>query len=465
MTSRTSIDTTLQRTLQRTLQQIMQKQPIVNVGMIGHVANGKSTIVKCLSSKATQQYSKEKERNITIRLGYANTKIWKCSCCRAPASYSASNSSVMDKNCDHCGARLALVNHVSIVDCPGHSELTSTMLNGSSVMDYSILVEACNNPDIPALQTAEHLMVTRAANIPTRMIIMNKIDLVNRSFADDQIDKITRYVKHSLDETVDVPPIVPVSGTFNVNIDVVCQYMSMIQIPKNRTRDALFKMIVIRSFDINKPGSGLSNLHGGVIGGTIVRGTLNRGDRINIYPGIYKKIPDDEKKKEGADFRYAPISGEVLSIKSDMNELDFAIPGGLLGIQLTIDPAFTRNDLLSGSMVLKKSELFFSDKKKECSVKIYDKIIIRMDKFIMEEEQVTALFKNTTELMLNVNSNNIDCVVLKYSKKSKELFVFLGKPIAIDNTDNSVTIMSKSIGKEIMGRGIIMDGIECEPLE
>src|SRR5271168_2664312 len=107
------------------LKEIMNKQPCVNVGTIGHVANGKSTIVKCLSSKETQQFSSEKERNITIRLGYANTKIWKCSKCPEPDCFSSSDSSVMSKNCSECKTSLELVNHISIVDCPGHNELTS----------------------------------------------------------------------------------------------------------------------------------------------------------------------------------------------------------------------------------------------------------------------------------------------------------------------------------------------------
>lgn len=173
----------------------MQRQPIINVGQIGHVANGKSSLVKGLTAKATQQFSKEKERNITIRLGYANAKIWRCNNCASPQKFSASDSAIMQKNCTECGSDLELVNHISFVDCPGHNELTSTMLNGSSVMDYAVLVEACNNQAVPAPQTAEHLVATRSSNIPTCMVIMNKIDLVKKEVTKAQIDKIRTYVK------------------------------------------------------------------------------------------------------------------------------------------------------------------------------------------------------------------------------------------------------------------------------
>ena len=353
------------------LKVIMQYQPIINVGMIGHVANGKSSLVKCLTSKETQQFSKEKERNITIRLGYANTKIWLCNTCPSPQKYSSSASSIMIKNCTICSGSLELVAHISIVDCPGHNELTSTMLNGSSVMDYAILVEACNNTDIPAPQTSEHLIATRAANIPTCMIVMNKLDLVKKEVTKEKINKLCDYVKKTISDSTSetemnkIPPIIPISASFNLNLDVVCQRLSQLTIPITRNPNDKFKMIVIRSFDVNKPGLDVTKLNGGVIGGTIMRGSLKIGDKINIYPGMTRSITDnvlkdddkdDSKKEIKSDFRFDPIIGEVLSIKSDMNELKYAIPGGLLGIQLTIDPAFTKNDNLSGSLVIKSED-------------------------------------------------------------------------------------------------------------
>lgn len=447
------------------LQEIMYKQPILNVGTIGHVANGKSTIVKYLTSKETQQFAKEKERNITIRLGYANAKIWKCASCPEPECFSSSNSSLMSKRCNLCKELTELVNHISIVDCPGHNELTSTMLNGSSVMDYTILVEACNNADIPAPQTAEHLVATTAANIPTCVIIMNKIDLTKKDKARDQIGVITKYVS-DITKSNRIPSVVPVSATIGVNIDVVCQQLSMLSIPSVRDPSAQFKMIIIRSFDINKPGVDVTKLHGGVIGGTIMRGTLRVGDKINIYPGMVKSIPDEKKEREGADFMYEPLTGEVLSIKSDMNELDFAIPGGLLGIQLTIDPAFSKGDNLAGSLVLKKEDVEKSIELKKSLVYVYDKIIIKMNKFLISEEIVAKLFKSKPDLMINVNSNNIECKVKTYKHSKQILFLFLNQPIAIDSQNNLATIMIKGSGggsgKEIIGRGVISDGVSCE---
>lgn len=434
------------------IKQIMHKQPIVNIGMIGHVANGKSSITKALSSKTTQQFSKEKETNKTLRLGYANVKIWRCNVCDAPEKFSSSDSSVMEKQCSHCKGNVELVMHISIVDCPGHSELTRVMMNGASVMDAACLVEAGNNEDIPAPQTIEHLVAVRASNIPIIMTLLNKIDLITKEMAYAQVDKIIDYMSSSKFVTDEIP-IIPVSATFGTNIDVICHRLSMIKVSKLRDPYAHFKMITIRSFDINKPGCDVTKLCGGVIGGSIMKGMLKVGDRIYIYPGMTKRLTDSEKEEEGPDFKYEPIAGTVLSIKSETNELEYAIAGGLFGIQLTIDPAFSRNDHLAGSIVVKEDNN---------NIKVFDKIIIKMSILLIEEENLKSLMKkkNDNQLIININSNNISCKVYRYNKKEKEISLFLDSPIAIDDIDRFATIVDKNTNN-IIGNGIVVHGIEC----
>lgn len=478
------------------IKQIMMKQPIINVGTIGHVANGKSTTVERISTKQTQQFAKERERNITIRLGYANAKIWKCDICDKPQCYSSSDSAVMEKYCSHCNAVLELINHVSFVDCPGHSELTAVMINGSSVMDYSILVEACVHENIPAPQTAEHLIATRASAIPTAMIIMNKIDLINKTKAYEQINKITEYVK-KLTQLDICPPIIPVSASLGINMDVVCHQIGSLKVPSNRNPNDIFKMIAIRSFDINKPGCDVTKLHGGVIGGTIMRGSLRIGDPIMVYPGFITPLSADDKENDegivtGTDFKYSPFAGRVLSIHSDKNELEFAIPGGLLAVQLTIDPGFSRDDKLIGSIILKTSDVDAD----LTIVNVYDKIIVKINKFLIDKQIVEKYLrvkkphhlanddncskddeyddnssKDSTcnevkkpQITININSNNIDCVVDRYHKKNQELFLILRKPVAIDSRENLVTLMRKNNSKDndILGRGIVVDGVCCK---
>lgn len=453
------------------LQELMYRQPIINVGVIGHVANGKSSIVKCLTSKDTQQFAKEKGENKTIKLGYANAKIWECLKCPPPISFSSSDSSLMSKRCLKCNELLKLVNHISFVDCPGHDDLTSIMLNGSSVMDYNILLEASNNTTVPAPQTEKHVIATNAAKIPTCMVIMNKVDLSKKENTREKIKIMENYIS-KLTNSDKLPPIIPVSATLGVNIDIICQQLSMLKVPSVRSSISQFKMIVIRSFDINKPGVDVTKLNGGVIGGTIKSGTLKVGDKINIYPGMVKTIQNEEKKINGADFKYKPITGEVLSIKSDMNNLDYAIPGGLLGIQLTIDPAFSKSDHLTGSLVIKKNDID-ETKSKTFSVSVYDKIIVEINKFMINETLVAKMMKEKPNLMINFNSNNIGCKIHKYKKSNKNLHLFLNQPIAIESQDRLATIMniptniknSDDASRNIIGRGMIIDGESCELME
>lgn len=125
--------------------EIISRQATINIGTIGHVAHGKSTLVKAISTINTVRHYDEKFRNITIKLGYANAKLYQCPVCPAPQCFRSFSSSKEDKViCPHSGAELMLLRHVSFVDCPGHDTLMATMLAGAAVMDAALLLVAGN---------------------------------------------------------------------------------------------------------------------------------------------------------------------------------------------------------------------------------------------------------------------------------------------------------------------------------
>lgn len=128
------------------------------------------------------------------------------------------------------------------------------------------------------------------------------------------------------------------------NINVVVDYISRIPIP---LRDFLAApiMIVIRSFDVNKPGEDADTLKGGVAGGTILKGVLKIGDEVEIRPGIIRKDP-----KTGQ-VSWEQILSKVTSMKADENHLMYAVPGGLIGVCLKVDPYLTRADRLVGQII------------------------------------------------------------------------------------------------------------------
>jgi translation initiation factor 2 subunit 3 len=189
------------------------------------------------------RFKNELERNITIKLGYANAKIYKCPRCERPSCYRAYGSSKEDAPaCEHCGHAMGLIRHVSFVDCPGHDILMATMLNGAAVMDGALLLVAANEP-CPQPQTSEHLAAVEIMRLRDILILQNKIDLVAEPAAQNQAEAIRRFVQGTV---ADGAPVIPVSAQLRYNVDVVCEYVEKrIPVPK---RDFVSppQMIVIR---------------------------------------------------------------------------------------------------------------------------------------------------------------------------------------------------------------------------
>ena len=149
----------------------------------------------------------------------------------------------------------------------------------------------------------------------------------------------------------DQAPVVPISAVLKYNIDVVCQYLvEKIPLPVRNFVDRPH-MIVIRSFDVNKPGEEVDKLKGGVAGGSIMRGVLRVGDEIEVRPGIVSKKGDDSTVK------CTPIFSRIVTLYAEENDLEFAVPGGLIGVGTLIDPTLTRADRLVGHVLGLKGHL------------------------------------------------------------------------------------------------------------
>jgi len=326
--------------------EVISRQATINIGTIGHVAHGKSTVVKAISGVQTVRFKNELERNITIKLGYANAKIYKCAdeTCPRPSCYRAYGSTHPDSpNCEVPGfedKKMDLVRHVSFVDCPGHDILMATMLNGAAVMDGALLLIA-GNESCPQPQTSEHLAAVEIMRLKHIIILQNKIDLVQENAAANQYDAIVKFVQGTI---ADGAPVIPISAQLKYNIDVVCEYIiKKIPVP---VRDFVSPchMIVIRSFDVNKPGAEVDDIQGGVAGGSILQGVLRVGQQIEVRPGIVSK--DAEGK-----IKCTPISSRIVSLFAEQNQLKFAVPGGLIGVGTTVDPTLTRADRLVGQVL------------------------------------------------------------------------------------------------------------------
>lgn len=153
------------------------------------------------------------------------------------------------------------------------------------------------------------------------IILQNKVDLMREEGAEQHYQSILKFIRGTV---ADGSPIIPISAQLKFNIDAVNEYLvTKIPVP---VRDFTAKphMIVIRSFDVNKPGAEIEELKGGVAGGSILTGVLKLGDEVEIRPGIVTK---DEQGKIQA----KPIYSRVVSLFAEHNDLKFAVPGGLIG--------------------------------------------------------------------------------------------------------------------------------------
>jgi len=317
----------------------LPSQPEVNIGTIGHVDHGKTTLVEAITGVWAARHSEELRRGITIKLGYADAPIYKCPKCEPPQSYST------ESTCPHCGAPGEFIRAVSFVDAPGHEALMATMLSGASVMDGAILVIAADEP-CPQPQTREHLAAIQMAGVKNLIITQNKIDVVNEKRALESHKEIAEFVKGTGAESA---PIIPISAQHSVNIDVVLQALQENIPTPSRDSNKPPRMYVVRSFDVNKPGNSVEKLVGGVIGGSILQGKFKTGDEIEIRPGI-------RVEKHGKTF-YDPLFTETVSLHAGGRTVKEAQSGGLVGVGTLLDPSLTKADGLIGNLVGKPDKL------------------------------------------------------------------------------------------------------------
>jgi translation initiation factor 2 subunit 3 len=161
-----------------------------------------------------------------------------------------------------------------------------------------------------------------------------------------------KQIRDFVDGTIaEAAPVIPVSAQLGYNIDLVSQAIARrVPLP---LRDFLStpRLLVIRSFDVNKPGHDASHVVGGVAGGSILQGVLRVGDEIEVRPGIVQKHPTTGRPMCTA------IHSRVTSLQAEKNQLQFAVPGGLIGVGTLIDPTLTRSDRLVGQVLGHRDKL------------------------------------------------------------------------------------------------------------
>ncbi len=213
----------------------------LTLGTAGHIDHGKTTLVKALTGRDTDRLKEEKERGISIELGFAELAL--------PS-----------------GRRL------SVVDVPGHERFVKTMVAGATGIDLFLLVVAADDGVMP--QTREHLRIIELLGIPTGLVALTKVDMVDRDLA----ELARADVEEFLDSTRYAgAPIVMVSGVTGEGLPELLAELDRLggEVPVRQSYPAT-RMPVDRVFSLRGIGT--------VVTGTLWSGTLTAEDAIAILP-------------------------------------------------------------------------------------------------------------------------------------------------------------------------------------
>jgi selenocysteine-specific elongation factor len=218
------------------------------LGTAGHIDHGKTSLVKALTGIDTDRLKEEKERGITIELGFAHLTL--------------------------PGGKV-----LGIVDVPGHEKFVKNMVAGATGIDMVALVIAADEGVMP--QTREHLEICQLLKVRQGIVVLTKIDMVDEEW----LDLVREDVREYLSETfLGSAPIVEVSAITGQGIDNLVQVLDKVfQALPERDAGHIFRLPIDRVFTMHGFGT--------VITGTTVSGRIRIGDEVTLYPqGIDSKI-------------------------------------------------------------------------------------------------------------------------------------------------------------------------------
>ena len=402
-------------------------QAAVNIGLVGHIDHGKTTLTEALSGVWTDTHSEELKRGITIRLGYADTTFYRCKECGRHTT---------KPKCPHCGGETELLRRVSFVDAPGHEMLMATMLSGAAIMDGALLVVAANEP-CPQPQTKEHLMALQIAGVKNVVIVQNKVELVSKDKVVENYEQIREFLS-----TTDYrdAPVIPVSAVHRANIDKLIEAIEQHISTPNRDLKKPPLMFVARSFDINKPGTRPERLRGGVVGGTLLQGRLRAGDEISIRPGLVVS--------RGGRTTWQHLDTKISSLHAMGSELKEATPGGLIGVGTELDPALTKSDALVGSVLGLHHSLPEVTSQLELEVHLLDRVV-----GLQKEVEVRPLSINEP-VMISVGTAARAGMVTRV--KENGVRISLKYPVCVDHGWRAA-VSRRIVNKwRLIGYGIVM---------
>lgn len=409
------------------LKKQQELQGISTLALMGSVAAGKTSICKLLTGGTTQKHSAELVNGCTIKMGYKNLKIY------YNGQNFITNPRVVPENYE-------LVRHFSIADNPGHNSFMATLVTGISAIDNAIFLVSGTHGIEP--QTHQHMKCFKSTEINNMAVIISKVDLIpTEQKLREIMHQVDKFMENeNLNEDID-PPIIPLSSFSKINTNYLIKYLVSQQYPKNIGNLVLkdFNMMVVRSFDINKPGTSIDKIEGAVFGGAINNGYLAVGDVICILPG---NIRYEEEGK----IIYTPLVTQVVGLRSDTANMEVALPGGFIAIKTTLDPFYGKSDKMVGNLIIKVNSK--EDIATKCNISNYievSNLVVLNDQELKEGSEYLVVVHASGQMAI---LESIDSEIYKFR---------LNVPIALLDKEK-VAILTKNGNAgsiEMLSYGII----------
>ena len=439
---------------------IIKNQPTINIILLGEKQKGKSTLVHSLSTPVNTRIKaekeperiKEREKIISQKIGYINTKLYKCPKCSEPECYKAFNSEIENElKCKTCGTLLELIRHISFIDNPELNIKINLILNPNIITDAALLFIAADEK-LNIMEESDNNFNENLISKNT-IIIQNKIDIVMKNNkAKEQYTQIKKFAKN---KNVQNSLIIPISAMLKFNLDVLIQYLTSIPIPK---RDIISppKFNIIHSYHFPHFFDDSTMLNKtGTLYGILQKGIFKLGDNVEILPGICLKI----KNKE---IRHCPIYGKITILQNEKNLSNYIIPGGLVNIGVQIDSEVCKNNKLEGCVM----------NLQEKGGNVYYKIGVKchlLRKLIkIEKKEIGHNLEYVTDLkkgevvLLNINFISVGGHIISIKQNNfDEICIELKRPICLEISDK--IILSRKMGSiwRIIGWGeVISNGEE-----
>jgi translation initiation factor 2 subunit 3 len=211
-------------------------------------------------------------------------------------------------------------------------------------------------------------------------------------------------------------------------MDLLLQAMEEYLKTPERTATEAARMYIVRSFSVNVPGTSIENLKGGVVGGSIIQGSFEAGEEVEIRPGLPVREKNKVKMKE--------LFTEITSLHFGNTSVKQAMPGGLVGVGTLLDPSLTKSDGLVGSLIGKPGTLPPVLGEISLDIRLFENIIGSRDM-----GKVASVAKGE-RLLLNVGTAKTMGAVTKVSKDYLEATLTI--PVCGDPGDR--VALSRRIG-------------------